>query len=159
MKLKLGARGDATLLTVTEELGKEQVAVLRAGLNKLIAEGKKKIIVDLSAVTKISRESLAELMAIKGVEVVAPGEKEAAAEAKAKITALEDKLAELMACEAYTLRLRNRRLRFNVRLLARQIRENKRSVAKAAGNPPSAGKYARLERVAGELLKVKLKLE
>ena len=155
MKLKLGSKGDANLLTVTGEVTDADVAVLKAGLAKLVGAGKPKIIVDLSAVTKISPAAEAAIGGMGPTVTVIEAETDAE---RADLKKLEDKLAELMKGEAYTLRPRNRRLRFHVRLLTRQIREMKKP-GRVTGDEPWNKKHLKFEKFAFDLLKTKLRLE
>lgn len=52
MKLRLEIQNQITILTVTEGMKQDQLPVLRAGLTKLFASGKKAIVLDLSDVDR-----------------------------------------------------------------------------------------------------------
>ncbi|MCM2323674.1 MAG: hypothetical protein NDJ90_10480 [Oligoflexia bacterium] len=65
MKLKLEVQNAIVILAVSESIAAQQIAVLKAGLNKLIQSGKKTILLDLSdpnlAVAPADVNALAEL--------------------------------------------------------------------------------------------------
>lgn len=67
MKLKLADQENVPVLVVTGDVPKEHGPVLRAGLKNLLYKGKDKIIVDLTGVTEIAPESVADIAALHGV--------------------------------------------------------------------------------------------
>ena len=155
LRLKLGSKGNATLLSVTGEITDADVGVLKAGLTKLLGAGKSKVIVDLSETVKIATAAKTVIAGLGPSVTVVEPDSEADRE---NLSKLEDKLADLMRGEAYTLRLRNRRLRFHVRLLTRHLREMKKP-GKVTGDEPWNKKHLKSEQAAFELLKTKLRIE
>ncbi len=61
MKLKLEAQNSVTILTVSEAVTPQDIAVLRAGVNKLIQGGKKSILLDAIAVPNECAPALQEV--------------------------------------------------------------------------------------------------
>lgn len=62
MKLKLLSHKNIPVLAVTEDVPRQQAAVLRVGLKNLLRTGKSEIILDLSGVTAIASEALSEIV-------------------------------------------------------------------------------------------------
>ncbi len=69
MKLKLEVQGDVTILSVSEEILPPHPSVLRAGIMKLFTSGKKKLLLDLTAITQVDEAPLREIVALQNLTV------------------------------------------------------------------------------------------
>jgi anti-anti-sigma regulatory factor len=74
MKLKLAVENDVAVLEVFEEVEAKDVAILRAGMTRLIEGGRNRVIIDLSHVRVLDAATLAEILALDSAAATLKGQ-------------------------------------------------------------------------------------
>ena len=147
MKLKLDTTTEIITLFVTEDVSVQHGAILKAGLMKLIQSGKKKVVVDLTGVTKAEPQALKLLLALPaplkaaGIELIVRGAPATAAPAggplseselearRAQLESRRDQLRRQLdaassgALDVKTLRKESSELRDRIAELEAQVRQ------------------------------------